>query len=116
MSVVPAGPTTNEPPSVVETDGQAKRNAVNGSNQMRRMDLKRTTFLNSAQLVVTPHLYRESGRKWNVGGRQTHSVLTVGPDMIRSAVVTLALFVPLLTFAQQPVPAQLPSLAPLVES
>ena len=78
------------------------------------MDLKRTTFLNSAQLVVTPHLYRESDRKWNVGGRQTHSVLTVGSDMNRSAVVGLAFLVPLLSFAQQPVPkdAALPSLAP----
>src|SRR5437899_1344754 len=117
MSVVPWGPTTNAPPSVVDTEGQPKRNAANGNSQVRRMDLKRTTFLNSALPVVTPHLYRESGRKWNVGGRQTHSVLTVGSDMNRSA-VALAFLVPLLTFAQQPVPTAtaLPSLAPLVES
>src|SRR5439155_7638134 len=66
MPIVPSGPTSKMPPSVEEIEGQAKSHSEKGSASH---SLSMFVLLSSS---ARGQSIRESGFKWNVGGRQVN--------------------------------------------
>src|SRR5437764_1132317 len=110
MPMVPSGPTSKMPPSVVEIDGQANSHSVKGrASQSRRIFLLLSSSARRQSI-------RESGFKWNVGGWQVNHEAPMHRTLLPALFILS--FVPSLARADSPTPKEvtLPSLAPLVDS